>query len=71
MIRTVVVRIVCLFELAVVQGGIGAVLFQQFFVTALFDDVSMVHEQDGVGIAVSSWRCPADRAEASLSSMVS
>lgn len=33
MIRTVVVRIVCLFELTVVQCRVSAVLFQQFFVS--------------------------------------
>ena len=38
-------------ELAVVQRGVGAALFEQFAVGALFDDVALFHEQNAIRVA--------------------
>jgi hypothetical protein len=38
-------------ELAVVEIGVEAVLCEQSFVGALFDDAAVVHDQDQVGVS--------------------
>ncbi len=43
----------CLFKLTVVKRGICAALGDQRVVTALFDYVSVIHEQDTVRVADS------------------
>ena len=40
-----------LFKLAVVQCGICAALGKQLGVISLFDDISVIHEQDAVRVA--------------------
>ena len=37
-------------ELAVIKFGIKAVLLEQGFVVALFDDIAVFHDEDKVGV---------------------
>lgn len=41
---------VLLFKLAVIKGGVNAFLCQQLLMTALFDDIAVLHKQDDVRV---------------------
>ncbi len=39
-----------LFKLTVIECGIGAAFCQKFFVIALFDNITVFHEQNIIGV---------------------